>query len=67
MDPDPHGSAFIFPPGSGSRRKILKKKSIEKGNPSGRKLWCITFFWLAIKKQKNECTHNLYISKISNM
>ena len=27
VDPDPHGSAFIFPPGSGSRRVNLSTKN----------------------------------------
>ena len=26
VDPDPHGSALIFPPASGPRRKNLRKK-----------------------------------------
>ena len=33
MDPDLHGSAFIFIPGSGSRREKFKEKTeIMKGN-----------------------------------
>ena len=31
VDPDPHGSALIFPPGSGSRRGKFEEKPEKQG------------------------------------
>ena len=44
-DPDPHGSAFNFPPRSGSRREKLKKKSRKNA-------WKMYFCYTIFKKFK---------------